>query len=167
MDSDVSLSDYYKILQTTIGWTNSHLYQFITDGNYYEPPAPEEDFWESYGDDYTGMKLDDVLENLNDKITYEYDFGGGWEHTIKLEQIMPDDGKSKLPKCLAGALACPPEDCGGIGGFQEFKKIINNPEHPEYKGYKEWFGDNYNPEHFDLEQINKSLSEDNYGIFEW
>jgi len=46
---------------------------------------------ESYGDDYTGMKLDDVLENMNDKITYEYDFGGGWEHTVKLEQIMPDD----------------------------------------------------------------------------
>ena len=150
-----------------MGWTNSHLHQFIANGNYYEPPAPEEDFWENYGDDYTGMKLDDILENMNDKIYYEYDFGDGWRHTIKLEKIMRDEGKSKLPKCIAGGMASPPEDCGGIGGFQEFKKIMKNPEHPEHRNYKEWFGGNYNPEHFDLEEINNSLSEDNFGVIEW
>lgn len=150
-----------------MGWTNSHLHQFFADGNYYEPPAPEGELWESYLDDYTGMTLNEVLDNIKDKLIYEYDFGDGWVHTIKLEQIMSDDGKSKLPKCIAGAMACPPEDCGGIGGFQEFKKNMKNPKDPEHKSYREWFSGIYNPKHFDMDEINESLSEDNYGVLEW
>lgn len=165
--SDVSLSDFHKVLQTVMGWTNSHLHQFIADRQHYEPPAPKDEFWESYGEDYTGLTLDDILEEENDKITYEYDFGDGWEHTIKLEQIVSNDKNIKLPKCIAGAMACPPEDCGGMWGFQEFKKIIKNPKHPEHDSYLKWIGGSYDPEAFDKEQINESLSDKNYGVIEW
>ena len=165
--SNISISDFHKILQTAMGWTNSHLHQFIADRQHYEPPTPEDEFWESFGEDYIGLTLDDFLEEENDKITYEYDFGDGWEHTIKLEQIVSDDKNTELPKCIAGAMACPPEDCGGIGGFQEFKKIIKDPKHPNHDSYLEWIGGSYDPETFDKEQINKSLSDKNYGVIEW
>lgn len=165
--SDVPLSDLHKIIQTAMGWTNSHLHQFIKGRDFYEPPQPEEGMWDSFGEDYTGMTLDEFLQKKNDRIIYEYDFGDGWEHEIKLEQVMPADKKIKLPKCIDGAMACPPEDCGGIWGFQEFKEIMENPDHPEYEEYLEWFGEEFDPEAFDMEEVNEMLRGKNYGVFEW
>lgn len=50
-------------------------------------------------------------------------------HLIKLEKIL-DKTEKKLPVCIAGAMACPPDDCGGIWEFQDFKENVNNPKHP-------------------------------------
>jgi len=165
--SDVPLSDLHKIIQTTMGWTNSHLHQFIKDRNFYEPAPPADELWDSSGIDYAGITLDELLKTKNDTITYEYDFGDGWEHELKLEAILPADEKGQLPKCTAGAMACPPEDCGGIWGFQEFKKILKNPGHPEHEDYLEWYGGEFDPGAFDMEAINEMLQSDNYGVFEW
>lgn len=167
MPSNILLSDLHKIIQTAMGWTNSHLHQFIKNRRFYEPPPPEEKLWDSSGEDYTGMTLDEFLKKKNDALSYEYDFGDGWEHEIKLEAILPADETAKLPKCTAGAMACPPEDCGGIWGFQEFKKIMKTPKHPEHEDYVEWYGGAFDPEAFDMEEINEMLQNDNYGVFEW
>jgi hypothetical protein len=166
LPSDVTLNDLHKIMQTTIGWTNSHLHQFIQGRNFYEPPAPDDEFWDNSGIDYTGMTLNEFLLKKNDSIEYVYDFGDGWSHTIKLEKIVEETDR-ELPVCIAGAMACPPEDCGGIWGFQMFKEIMDNPDHPEYNSYFEWHGGEYDPEAFDIEAINDMLQSDNYGVFEW
>lgn len=165
--SDVPLSDLHKIVQTAMGWANSHLHQFAKGNRFLEPPQPEDGMWDSSGENYTGMTLDEFLQKKNDVITYDYDFGDGWEHEIKLEAILPADETIKLPKCIAGAMACPPEDCGGIWGFQEFKNIMKDPSHPEYEGYFEWYGGEFDPGAFDMEEINEMLQVDNYGVFEW
>jgi len=107
-----------------------------------------------------------LLEKKNEKIIYEYDFGDGWEHAITLEKVI-DDYEGALPVCTAGALSCPPEDVGGIRGFQEFKKAMKNPNHPEHEDYKEWVGEHYDPEYFDVDEINEMLQDDNFGVFEW
>lgn len=164
--SDVPLGDLHKILQTAMGWTNSHLHQFIKDRTFYEPPAPEGELWDNSGIDYTGMTLNEFLLKKNDTIEYEYDFGDGWNHTIKLENMV-EKADVGLPVCIGGAMNCPPEDCGGIWGFQEFKKIMKNPDHPEYENYFEWYGGEYDPEAFDMEAVNEMLQDDNYGVFEW
>jgi hypothetical protein len=163
--ADMLLSDLHKVIQTAMGWTNSHLHQFVKGRVFLEPP-PEDDFWDSTGIDYTDYTISRLLEKKNDKIVYEYDFGDGWEHTIKLEKVIEGfDGT--LPVCTGGALNCPPEDVGGIWGFQEFKKAMKNPSHPEHEMYKEWVGEHYNPEYFDADEINEMLREDNFGVFEW
>ena len=163
--ADMLLSDLHKVIQTAMGWTNSHLHQFAKGRVLLEPP-PEDDFWEPTGIDYTDYTVDRLLEEKNDKIRYDYDFGDGWEHNITLEKVMKDyDGN--LPVCTAGAKNCPPEDIGGIWGFQEFKKAMKNPSHPEHEKYKEWVGEHYDPEYFDLDEINEMLKEDNFGVFEW
>jgi len=165
--SDVPLSDLHKIIQTTMGWTNSHLHQFIKDRTFYEPTPPVDDLCDSSGTDYTGLTLDELLKTKNDTMTYEYDFGDGWEHEIKLEAILPADEKGTLPKCTAGAMACPPEDCGGIWGFKEFKKIMKTPDHPEYEDYAEWYEGEFDPKMFDMEEVNEMLKDENYGVLEW
>ena len=107
-----------------------------------------------------------MLEKKGDKIQYEYDFGDSWYHTIKLEKVL-DEYDGTLPVCTDGALNSPPEDIGGVPGFEEFKKAIKNPSHPEHDVYMELTGGHYSPEYFDLEEINELLKEDNYGVFEW
>jgi len=165
---DVLLSYLHNILQTAMGWTNSHLHQFIVNRNFYEPPAPDDMQIDSWGTPYTGMTLNEFLTDENDTIEYEYDFGDGWVHEIKLEKIIDAGSESEyeykeedLPVCIDGENACPPEDCGGPPGYQELQKVLDNPDHPDYNHYKNWFGSNFDPAHFNLKGVNNLLQKDN------
>ena len=165
--SDLPLSDFHKIIQTTMGWTNSHLHQFIKNRTYYSPKMEDDDFWEESGSlHYEDLKISDLLEKEKDKIIYEYDFGDGWMHDIMLEKILPFDKNIKNPICIAGKNSCPPEDCGGIWGYAEIFEILSNPEHKEYESYVEWLGGDFDPEFFDKEEVNELLQEEDYGCFE-
>ena len=62
-----------------------------------------------------------------------------------------------VPRCIAGARACPPEDCGGVGGYYNFVAAMTNPSHPEHAEMAEWHGASFNPEEFNVESINRSL----------
>lgn len=96
-----------------------------------------------------------MLIQIGDKLPYEYDLGDSWKHTIVLEKI--ESSVSKIVKCIDGARSAPPEDCGGAHGYQ---KMIHHLCHPEVDGYfelLEWLGEDFDAEHFDLEQVNKNL----------
>ena len=99
-----------------------------------------------------------MLKKEKDTLIYEYDFGDSWEHKILLEKILTDDGKTVLPVCIKGKRASPPEDCGGIWGYEELLETISNPKHPDHEEMLEWLGGEFDPEAFDLEQINKDLA---------
>lgn len=81
------------------------------------------------------IKLNDIFNKEEQTYTYIYDFGDNWEHKISLEKIT--DEEIKHPICLVGEGKCPLEDCGGIWGFAELKKAINDPEHLEFEEYRE------------------------------
>jgi len=124
IDSDILLVDFHKVIQTTMGWTNSHLHVF-SDG--IEEYSPKE-FEVEYAKDSRRVRLDKILKEENAKINYEYDFGDGWEHIIKLEKILTPNDQLQTPQCIAGKRNCPPEDCGGIWGYSEkpdFRSKIN------------------------------------------
>jgi len=91
------------------------------------------------------------------KFIYEYDFGDGWQHDVLTEKILPPDLSFKHPACLAGANACPPEDCGGIGGYYNLLEILADPKNPEQLDMKEWIGGELDPGRFDLNGINALL----------
>lgn len=84
---------------------------------------------------------------------YLYDFGDGWEHSIELEQILFKVEKRKYPICIAGERSCPPEDCGGVYGYEDLLEILKNPDHEEYKQMKTWAGRQFNPEKFDPKKV--------------
>lgn len=53
------------------------------------------------------------------------------------------------PRCIGGARACPPEDCGGVDGYAEFLRAIANPKHPEHRAMREWSGGRFDADNFD------------------
>jgi len=154
VSSDVSLAKLHRIIQEALGWYDSHLHQFIVGQTYYGVPSRED---VSKVNDERKAHLNQILSSPGRRIVYEYDFGDGWEHEIVLEKILSPDPKTRYPRCLDGARACPPEDCGGIYGYADFLEAIRDPNHEEHEEMLEWIGGEFNPEEFDLEAVNQSL----------
>jgi hypothetical protein len=163
VESDTALYDLHKILQTTMGWSNAHLHQFVHRKKFYSNPVMEEEWIDDRQVDYTGVTIADLLKNEKQSMVYEYDFGDGWKHTIVIEKILPGIKGAKYPVCVAGKRNCPPEDCGGPLGYQDMLSILADQKHEEYKELKEWLGGPYDPEAFDLNKINLRLSKKDYG----
>ncbi len=151
-----SLEDVHIALQIVMGWTNSHLHQFVKDRVCYG--IPDEDFPSDMLDE-TDYRLDQLLKKEKDALIYEYDFGDGWMHDVVLEKILPFKTDVKLPVCLKGSRACPPEDVGGVPGYEMFLEAIANPSHPEYEDMLEWIGGGFDPEDFELAEVNDLLRE--------
>ncbi len=155
VESDIKLPELNDILQVCMGWSNSHLHQFITrDKTYYGVPDPD---FENDMLDETKIRLDSLLAMEKDLIIYEYDFGDSWEHKIELVKILPIKAGITLPFCIAGKNACPPEDVGGIPGFYNFVEIMKSPSHPEHEEMLEWYGRKFDPSEFDIDEINGML----------
>lgn len=167
VQSDLFLKDLHKIIQTSMGWTNSHLHQFIKDRTYYQERSEDDDFWNEFKNvDYKEIKISDLLKKEKDKIVYEYDFGDGWAHDIVLEKIHPYEKDKQFPICLTGKMNCPPEDCGGIWGYSNMLEILKNPEDEEYDEILEWLGEEFDPEYFEINEVNQMLNDKDYGCIE-
>jgi hypothetical protein len=168
IQSDLLLSDFHKVIQTSMGWTNSHLHLFNKNETCYAEKTDDDFTWEELGHvDYQEMKISDLLNNEEERILYEYDFGDGWEHEIILEKILPGEGNELgKPICLAGKMNCPPEDCGGIRGYSDMLEILKNPDHEEYESFIVWLGGKFDPEHFNLSRVNRLLKSKDFGCVE-
>ena len=150
----------HRIIQAVMGWENYHLFEFKF-GNMRIIP-PDEDYLEENELDPQKVKIGDYVNNEKQKFEYVYDFGDSWEHEIVVEKILADEieDAGKYPKCVAGERACPPEDCGGIGGYERFLEVLKTGKDPlgeDIDELKEWLGD-WEPENFDLEEINKKVN---------
>jgi hypothetical protein len=155
---DYSFWDLHVAIQNAMGWIGYHLHLFeifnprtfrldqigILDDTGFDatPIIPE-----------TKAKIARYFSLRNNSATYEYDFGDGWEHKIFLEKIVPADPYIKYPICIAGRRACPPEDCGGVWGYEELLEIINDPNHEEYEERMEWLGYLFKPEEFNPDSV--------------
>ena len=108
-----SLARLHKILQKAMGWTNSHLHLFKVGDKEYG----EGDFdWDFEVHDYSGMRLEDAFTKGRKSFLYEYDMGDSWRHEIILLGTV-ESAEGERIACIAGARACPPEDCGGVTGY--------------------------------------------------
>ncbi|MEX2553505.1 MAG: plasmid pRiA4b ORF-3 family protein [Actinomycetota bacterium] len=140
-----SLAELHTVIQAAFGWWDYHLHEFeiggmrygIDDGEGWEPP-----------DDERRAKLGKVVPP-DATFTYLYDFGDDWEHSIKVEKVVPAEPNMTYPICLGGKRARPPEDCGGPGGYAEFLEAISDPKHREHASMLEWVGGSFDPEQFD------------------
>jgi hypothetical protein len=80
---------------------------------------------------------------------YTYDLGDNWEHEVLFEGVVELPKKTRLPLCLEGERACPPEDCGGEGGYEHLLYVLGDPTHEEHRDMVEWVGGRFDPERFD------------------
>ena len=153
--ANIRLDQLHTILQVAMGWSNYHLHQYRVRGYYIGIPDPD---FDNDVSDERKVYLQDILSNPKDNLIYEYDFGDGWKHKIVLEKILPLDF-SESPVVIKGKKACPPEDCGGIWGYADFLDAIQDPKHDEHESMVEWIGEEFDPDEFDMNFINKQLSD--------
>lgn len=150
-----TLAKLHQILQVVMGWTDSHLHQFIVDGVSYGIPDPEWPDFELKNE--RRVKLGQLVTAVDERFVYEYDFGDSWEHALIVERILPAEPGVRYPICLAGQQACPPEDVGGIGGYADFVEAIQHPAHPEHAAMRTWVGRPFDAAAFDVETVNHAL----------
>jgi len=150
----------HAVLQVAMGWTNSHLHQFICGEHMYSDLSARLEQYE--GDpsvlDENKFRVSELLNDIRERLIYEYDFGDSWQHIVTVEKILPvDTSTPPSAVCLAGSRACPPEDCGGIWGYVELLRALKNRKHPEHKSMKEWLGRPFDAESFDVANANHWL----------
>lgn len=151
--ADTTLEELHSVVQVAMGWKDAHLHLFIVNGEEYGETDPE--FGATTHDENEGVLSDIVREG--DRFVYVYDFGDDWNHQIQVESTLPDDKTRRLPCCIVGEHACPPEDCGGPPGYARLLEILVDPKHTEYQDTLYWLGDDFDPEAFDLAAVNRSL----------
>jgi len=154
---NANLGWLHSVLQTALGWTNSHLHHFLTGEVRYAEPHENDGmgFDETPERDENKFTLMQIAPEKGAQFGYEYDFGDSWEHKITVEKIRPPDpAAATVAVCLDGARACPPEDCGGVWGYADLLRILKNPKHPEYKNMKAWVGGDFDADAFDKADIN-------------
>jgi Plasmid pRiA4b ORF-3-like protein len=154
LPGDTVLADLHLVIQAAMGWTMSHLYCFRVGGVSFSTPMRGTDFEDSGDESDAEVQLDEVCGQVKSKLIYEYDFGDGWEHDVVVEKIMKPEPKARYPHCVDGKRACPPEDCGGAGGYADFLEAMADPTHEMHEEMKEWVGGEWDPEAFDLELVN-------------
>ena len=149
--------DLHVAIQDAMGWTDSHLHEFSVihpetlekkslgipdDGEDFNPTFAS---WKAKVTDY--MKV-----QANHKISYLYDFGDSWRHIIEFEGSH-EKQPGKYPRCLAGERACPPEDVGGVMGYENFLSIIKDTKNKERKELLAWAGGKFDAEKFDPAKV--------------
>ncbi|MCR5485705.1 MAG: plasmid pRiA4b ORF-3 family protein [Clostridiales bacterium] len=146
---DFSLFYLHDIIQNLFSWENCHLHEFILkqakNGRPLKiakiPFPDDEDIFGASGIriiDEREITLEEVFSK-NDSIYYEYDFGDGWTHEVRLVEMI-DDADIPAPICTELKGDAPPEDCGGPYGFSELVRVLNDPKDPEYDDAVNWNG---------------------------
>ena len=147
----IRLNRLHLVLQAALGWTDSHLYEIRAGGVGWGMPDPDFDDGPL---DARKARLVDVFEDVGTKtIKYLYDFGDGWEHTIKVERVTEAVPGVAYPVLLDARGRCPPEDVGGPWGYDEFLEALADPDHEDHADTKTWAGRNYDPKVVDVEGL--------------
>lgn len=154
--SDITLAKLHHVIQAAMGWWDAHLHQFAVGQTYYGEPHPDYDGWLDMHDERR-FRLNQIAPGEKSKFIYEYDFGDSWEHVILVEKVLPREPGVAYPVCIKGRRACPPEDVGGIWGYAFFLEAIQDPEHAEHDMYLQWIGGEFDPEAFDVDEVNEAL----------
>ena len=154
VDGRSPLDQLHDVIQAAFGWWNYHLHEFEVARTRYGVPDPDDD-WDPPRDERR-TRLD-AIASEGSAFRYTYDFGDGWDHRIVVEKVLAPTTDTAVPACTGGRRACPPEDCGGTGGYRELLAILADPEHPEHRGRLEWLGAPFDPEAFDVDDFEFNL----------
>jgi len=159
---DCTLDKLHEHVQTAMGWTNSHLHQFVIREKRYGDPGLMDDL---DGIDSTATMVSEILPKTGKRFRfkYDYDFGDGWEHEVLYEGSPPLERGKKYPLCLEGERACPPEDIGGVWGYVDYLEALEDPKHELHEDYMEWNGP-FDPDKFDPKKATREMKK---GLPNW
>ena len=152
---NITLGRLNRVIQAAMGWTDTHLHEFIIGDEHYGVPHEDDDFLPYPVHPEARARLDAVLFGRR-HFDYLYDFGDHWEHKLRIEKTLPP-ALLAHPICVGGENACPPEDVGGAPGYEEFLRIIQDPTDPEHETMVDWYGGDFDPTDFDIDQASRRL----------
>ena len=152
---DCTLSELHEILQTTMGWGNGHLWSITVGQEEFGDPEMTEGLEFS---DAGATRLGELLAGGIRNMEYLYDFGDGWQHRIQIEKVLEAEPGAVYPRCVDGAMACPPEDCGGVWGYSSLIEAMADPKNTRREELLEWLGEEFHPEAFDIDATNRNLN---------
>jgi len=140
-------------------WDEDFLARIHGERHFVPAQSPLGEPLDMEGEDENAVTLAEVCPKVKSKLIYEYDFGDGWEHTIEVQKIIEPEPGVEYPVCLGGKKCCPPEDCGGIWGYYELLETIADPDADDHDDMVEWLGSDFDPDAFDLDEVNAMLTE--------
>lgn len=158
LPSDLHLDRLHLVLQAAMGWMDVHLHAFWLEAD------GRQAVFETDGDEAAScgihegdVRLDQVLSEPGDCINYDYDFGDGWEHVVTLEKVLTEGE----PGVVGGARACPPENCGGLPGYEQLVRNVAEGELPEAFDSQDdldaWLPPDWDPEDFDVDDADTDV----------
>ncbi|SER23939.1 pRiA4b ORF-3-like protein [Gracilibacillus ureilyticus] len=160
------------ILQKAFNWSDSHLHEFqlyrekISFSDFYLPQSDyvlvsnKEAFAYQQGGQIMEFTHQVVIGDALDQfksIVYTYDLGDDWQHIIKIEKWI-EEFDTRYPVCLDGEGATPPENVGGIPGYNDFLDIIQSEDHPDKESILSW-AESAGYRSFNKEKVNELLSQ--------
>jgi len=153
----IRLDRLHLVLQAAMGWTDSHLYEIRAGDVGWGMPDPD------FGDgplDARKTRLIDALEDVGTRsLKYLYDFGDGWEHTVRIERVTDPVPGILYPRLVEAAGRCPPEDVGGPWGYSEFLEAIRDPDHEEHDHMVMWAGGHFDPKVVDADRLTRDVAD--------
>ena len=161
--SNIKLTSLAHVIVLAMGWEESHLSMFKKWRKEYHVYMDGADMYDYPIEDASDYALCDLLA-AGEEMTYIYDFGDTWRHTVKvLECVEYGKEEKQHIRLLDGKNACPPNDVGGIGGYKEMLKVIKeDPDSEEAREYYTWLGSKWNEKFFPTIDTAIALNELNY-----
>jgi hypothetical protein len=139
----IRLDRLHQTLQAALGWTDTHLFEIRARDVGWGIPDPD---WGDGPLDARKATLASIVEDTGARtLRYLYDFGDGWEHTIKIERLFDPLPGDSYPRLIEASGRCPPEDVGGPWGYAEFLEALADPEHEQHTDMRRWFGEDFDP----------------------
>jgi hypothetical protein len=140
----MTLDALHDVIQTAMGWENDHLHEFVLAKR---TPVEDEE----------RVTVSDLVAARVKKFVYTYDFGDSWRHDLTIGKIEPREPGRQYPVCVGGERNCPPEDCGGIWGYEELLEMLADRKHPGRRERADWLR-GFDPEAFDIDKVNAGLA---------
>lgn len=151
-----SLKMLHDVIQAAMGWQDYHLWHFEADNRRYGVPDPE---WPDGNIAAArNVKLGTLIDRDIRQLTYTYDMGDDWRHTVVVEAVGPGEHDTKYPRFVAGERRCPPEDVGGLPGFELFLKAMSNSAHEEHQQLRRWYGGLFDPDDIDELAVRRAVA---------
>lgn len=157
---DIRLTDLHLAIQIAMGWQNYHMYEFRVSRSLAWGIVDKD--WPIEGvHPASKAVLRDLLTSMNKrkKFEYLYDFGDDWLHEIKIDAIVEAETDVAYPRLLAAENRCPPEDCGGVYGYDCLQEALADPEHEMHAEMVEWHGEDFDPTAVDVAAIQAALAQ--------
>ena len=152
-----SLKGLHDVIQAVLLFQDYHLFEFNAGGKRYAVPDPE---WDMGRETFAArnVRIGALVDRGITTFNYTYDFGDDWRHSITVEAVTDADPAVEYPRFVDGERRAPPEDVGGLPGFDDFLNAMAKPRHAQHREVVEWYGGRFEPNDIGVDTINERIA---------